>query len=123
MARLTKQIVIDALTQYQGNVSDTAKSLDCSRQTVYNYIDRYDDVKQAFDDISEATIDKVESKMFDLIDEGNATLIIFYLKTKAKHRGYIERREVTGRDGQPMEHKVTMLSELSDAELDDILDD
>ena len=42
-------------------------------------------------------IDFVESKMFKKIDKGDKgseSLMIFYLKTKAKHRGYIERQEV-----------------------------
>jgi hypothetical protein len=34
-----------------------------------------------------------------LIKAGNVTAIIFYLKTQAKDRGYVERQELTGADG------------------------
>jgi len=37
--------------------------------------------------------------MMKLIDDLNPTMIIFYLKTQAKDRGYVERQEVTGADG------------------------
>ncbi len=48
----------------------------------------------------EATlIDLAEGKLYSKINEGNMTAIIFYLKCKAKDRGYIERGqiEVTGK--------------------------
>jgi hypothetical protein len=38
-----------------------------------------------------------------LIDDLNPTMIIFYLKTQAKDRGYVERQEVTGADSAPVE--------------------
>lgn len=101
-------------------MSNAAESLGCVRSTVYDFINKYDDVKQVFDDINETTIDKVENKMMELIDEGNSTLIIFYLKTKAKHRGYVERQEHTGKDGEVMKIKHTHeidYSQLSDEEL------
>ena len=42
-------------------------------------------------------------KYNDLLTEmksGNIASIIFYLKTKGKKRGYVERQEITGKDGE-----------------------
>ena len=32
---------------------------------------------------------------------------MFYLKTKGKHRGYVERNETTGKDGGPLSIAVS----------------
>ena len=42
----------------------------------------------------------VEGQLLSQIRRGNITAIIFFLKTKAKHRGYVERHEYTGKDGK-----------------------
>ena len=46
--------------------------------------------------------DFVESAMMKRIQEGDTTAIIFYCKTKLKSRGYTERTEITGADGEPL---------------------
>jgi ACT domain-containing protein len=76
------------------NVSATCSAVGISRQTFYQY--RKDDkvFHQALIDAEEAIIDNVESKLLSKINEGDTTLIIFFLKTKAKSRGYVERQEV-----------------------------
>ena len=91
--KFTAQQMIEAIEDAEGNLSEAARLLQCSRQTVHNYINKYTTVKQAYHDINEETIDMVEGKLIDQCRRGNITAIIFYLKTKAKHRGYVERQE------------------------------
>ena len=67
-----------------------------------NYIDRYATVRAAQAEASETTIDFVESQLLKNINEGDTTSIIFFLKTKAKHRGYVERQEISGANGAPL---------------------
>jgi len=48
----------------------------------------------AYRDIEESAIDHVEDKMFSRIEEGSDSLIKFYLATKGKKRGYVEKQQV-----------------------------
>lgn len=104
--RYSADEVITAIEKASGIIKNAAKLLGCSRQTVYNYINNYATVKQAYDDANENMVDYVESKLIEQISVGNTTAIIFYLKTKGKHRGYTERTEHTGADGGAMEFKL-----------------
>ena len=45
--------------------------------------------------------DVAETALMNAIIKNNMTGIIFYLKTKHKDRGYVERSEVTGAGGVP----------------------
>ena len=85
--------VIEAIELAKGNLAQAARLLKCNRNTVYGYINRYSTVKEAYERVNEETIDYVEDKLMNQIDRGNITAIIFFLKTKAKHRGYVERQE------------------------------
>lgn len=108
------QEVIDALIEADGYVSKTASILLCSAKTVYNYSEKYPTIKAAWDNIRERRHDFVENALHKQIKEGNTTATIFYLKTQAKHRGYIERRE--------LHVDMNKLEELSDDELRAIID-
>ena len=95
----TAQQVADALAQAKGFVSVAARNLGCADQTVRNYIERYTVCKQAVLDARESMIDIAEGRLYQNINAGDNTAIIFFLKTQGKQRGYIERNEVTGSDG------------------------
>ena len=97
--RYTAQQVADALTAAKGFVSVAARSLGCADNTVRNYIERYAMCKQAVIDAREAMIDYTEGKLYQNIQNNDTVSILFYLKTQAKHRGYVERTEVTGANG------------------------
>jgi hypothetical protein len=97
--QFTAQQVADALTAAKGFISVAAKNLQCADQTVRNYIDRYAVCKKAVTDAREAMIDCAEGKLYQNIQNNDTVSILFFLKTQAKHRGYIERQEVTGKDG------------------------
>ena len=105
--RYTAQEVADALKEAKGFISVAARRLGCIDQTVRNYVDRYAACKQAILDARESMIDLAEGKLYQNINEGDNTAIIFFLKTQAKHRGYVERSEVTGKDGGAVNIRLT----------------
>ena len=63
-------------------------------KTYYNWYNSDNDFKKAVDDISEQTLDFVETQLHKKIKDGDTSSIIFYCKTKGKKRGYIERQEI-----------------------------
>lgn len=104
----TAQEMIDAIQAANGVLTQAAKNLGCTRQTVYNYCERYVTVQAALDEAREVTKDFAESKLVQHIREGNVTALIFYLKTQAKDRGYVERQELAGvQDGAKIKVSLT----------------
>ena len=124
-----------------GNKTEVAEALNVSRTALYNWIEGDSDLKEAIKAQEEANIDFTESKLFARIDgyehpdvhisnyQGmitetplikhyppDPTSIIFFLKTRAKHRGYIERQEITGKDGEPLAVQIYKLPDGSEIE-------
>ena len=86
--------VLKALEETYGVVTEACKKAGLSRSQFYVYMDKDAEFKKMVEDIQEAAIDYVESKLFENIREKNVTAQIFYLKTKGKHRGYIEKTQI-----------------------------
>lgn len=104
-----KQLFLTALEKVLGNISQASESTNIPRRTVYNWIRDDEDFAEKVSSISEKAIDYVESKLFKLIKEDNPSAIFFFLKCKAKHRGYVERQELTGSDGkEPVKIELVM---------------
>lgn len=109
--KFTAGEMIEAIKKNNGILAKAAQALGCSRKTVSNYVNNYTTVKDAYDEANETNIDFVESKLMSNIQSGDTTAIIFFLKTKAKKRGYVERteQEISGKDGGPIESNVTQV--------------
>jgi hypothetical protein len=81
----------------------------CTPATVRNYIARHPRLAEAIRETVERNLDMAESKLIGAINLGNLTAIIFYLKTKGKDRGYVERQEQSGPDGAPLQQQATLV--------------
>ena len=97
--KYTTAQMIEALREKHGNLSAAARFLGCSRNTISRYINTYSTVQAVADEERETLIDFAENQLFKQVQDGNITAIIFTLKTIGKSRGYVERQEVTGKDG------------------------
>ena len=92
--------MVDFLQAYEkslGVLKTACEATNMCRKTIWEWRKKYPEFDAACHECEEVAIDFVESKMFKKIDrgdKGSESLMIFYLKTKAKHRGYIERQEV-----------------------------
>ena len=94
--------VSDALRASDGNLTAAATKLGVTRQGVYDYIDRYK-LQDVLDQSREKMADEAVGQLHRLVRDGNLGAVIFYLKTQAKSRGYTERIETTGKDGDAIE--------------------
>ena len=98
--------IVAALKATKGMVYLAADALGCVPQTVYNYIAKYPTVKAVFEDEGGRVLDVGEMKLYEHVLHGDAWAVCFLLKTKGKHRGYVERTEHTGKDGGAQEVDV-----------------
>lgn len=85
-----------------GNISISCEASGISRQTYYNWVKQDTTFAQECKDIEERNLDLAEMKLLNAIREGKTAELLFYLKTKGKKRGYVERQEITGIDGQQL---------------------
>lgn len=84
-------------------VSKAAERLKCEPDTVRNYVKRYPRVAEALHEERESMTDVAEMALFDAIKGGEGWAVCFYLKTQGKERGYVERHEFTGKDGEALQ--------------------
>jgi hypothetical protein len=105
--------IIDVYEKKQGNVTETAKSLNITRKTFYDWLQKDKELKREIEIIDDSLLDfaesqlrllmrgipklDIEGKLIDWIVRPDNTSIIFYLKTKGKKRGYIEKTEIDHR--------------------------
>lgn len=110
-----KEAILNALAQTSGIVSSACKAANVSRMTYYRYYNEDPDFKEKADDVKELQKDFAESLILKKMKEGDTTMIIFYAKTQMKDRGYTERREITGKDGEDLiRSKEIDLTKLTD---------
>ena len=81
----------------------------CVERYVYNWINKDNNFKNKVNEILEAQIDLVESKLIEKIQNNDLGAIIFYLKTKAKNRGYTKKPAVEMNINEPKTLKVEFI--------------
>jgi DNA-binding MarR family transcriptional regulator len=91
MKDFTEKEVLKAIADTGGIISRIAENLHCDWHTAKKYIDKFEKTKLAYSAETESVLDIAESKLIENIQDNDNTAIIFYLKTKGKSRGYIER--------------------------------
>ena len=90
----TKKALLEALEKSLGVVTTACKLVGVTRTTFYQYVKDDPEFAEAVKDIDDVTIDFAESQLHKQIKDGNTTATIFYLKTKGKKRGYVEKTEI-----------------------------
>jgi|TARA_R110001599_G_scaffold313631_1_gene521495 hypothetical protein len=92
--KYTEAQIKDALTKAGGFISIACKSLNCTRRTIYNYIDKFPELKDIVKDIREQYLDIAEAALIKNVKDGKSSDIKYFLNTQGKKRGYIEKSEL-----------------------------
>ena len=106
-----KKAFPDILKKSMGIISTACEKAKINRSTYYEWRKTDTEFAEACDEANEFAGDFVESKLYKNIDSGDTSCIIFYCKTKLKNRGYVERQEITGANGNGIDISVTPLQE------------
>jgi hypothetical protein len=107
-----KRAMLDALEKSLGVVTAACKAVGIGRTTHYLWLQEDAEYRAAVESLSDVALDFAESQLHKQIKEGNSTATIFFLKTKGKKRGYIERQEVEVASGKMFQ--IEVLGEDSD---------
>jgi len=75
------------------NITAACAALNITRQTFYSRKAKSKKLQELVDEADESLLDFAESKLVEHINDGDVTSLIFFLKTKGKKRGYVERSE------------------------------
>lgn len=97
-----KEEVLRQLNNNSGIVASACKAAGISRYTFYEWKKNDPEFAEKVEDIIELQKDFCEALILKKMKEGDTTMIIFYAKTKMKDRGFVERQEVTGADGNAL---------------------
>jgi len=120
MAYTARQI-IKALQKTHGMVYLAAEELGCSHVTVYSHINKNPTVKAALDHENEKMLDVSELKLYDAIIDRESWAVKYHLSTKGKHRGYVERVQVSGDPDNPVVIARAMTPEQRHAKREELL--
>lgn len=83
---------LNILDKHRGLVTYACNEYGIDVQTHYNWM-KDPEFAQKVKDINEKVIDWVERKLYDNVDKLDNHSIFFYLKAKAKRRGYGEDKQ------------------------------
>lgn len=75
------------------NITAACAALNITRQTFYTRKAKSKKLQELVEEADESLLDFAESKLVEHINDGDVTSLIFFLKTKGKKRGYVERTE------------------------------
>lgn len=90
---ILKKLFLEALQRNFGNISKACEAVGIKRHTYYKWM-KQEKFSKEVEGVMDSLVDHAESLLWKQMAEGNTTAVIFFLKCKGKHRGWIERQEL-----------------------------
>jgi hypothetical protein len=119
---IKKEAMIKALTKSLGVVTIACKEVGIARKTHYEWYNEDEKYRKAVDDLADVALDFAESMLHKQIQDKDTVATIFYLKTKGKRRGYIEKQEIE-HSGMPQRISITVQNENTKKEIEKLGED
>ena len=91
---IKKEAMLQALENSLGVVTVACKQSGTPRSTYYKWLKEDEQFAKDVKEIENIALDFAESQLHTQMKDGSTPATIFYLKTKGKKRGYIERSEL-----------------------------
>jgi|TARA_R110001606_G_scaffold17574_1_gene67955 hypothetical protein len=113
---IKKESMLKALEKSLGVVTVACRKSETPRSTFYKWLNEDEQFAKDVSDIENIALDFAESQLHEQIGNANTAATIFYLKTKGKKRGYIERQEITGVDGLPNNFQIEIIDKTEDSD-------
>ena len=89
-----KKKVLEALEKSLGIVTVACKNVGVDRSQFYVWLKEDNEFAKAVDGMNDIALDFAESSLHKQIQSGVPASTIFYLKTRGRSRGYIEKSEL-----------------------------
>jgi len=94
----TAETLLNAIKGSRGVITAISNNLNCDRATAEKYIVKYPECIAAVEQEREGILDKCESRIYDLMECGEAQLSAqlakFILTTQGRKRGFIEKLDI-----------------------------
>lgn len=92
--KIDKEKFLEVFQKSAGLMVTACEKYGCSRAMIYEMCKKDKDFAERIEEIKEKMIDFAESQLYQNIKNGDTTSILFFLKTKGRARGYVEKHEV-----------------------------
>src|SRR5690606_29438464 len=95
-----REVFLRAIPGSHGVIAAVASAVGCSRQTVYNAVERWPDLAESLDKEKSTLISLAKSALVADVQnaesDGHQRAYMFVLRTLGKDEGFVERAEVDG---------------------------
>jgi hypothetical protein len=100
----TNAQIITAIRDSRGLIAVAARKLGVSRRTVYNRLEKSDEIREALDEARDFALDVGQAKLYQAVEAGESWAVQYLLTTLGKARGFTTRQQVehSGQGGGPI---------------------
>jgi hypothetical protein len=99
---VTREEVLAAISGSKGLILNIEKALGCTRSCIQEWIDKDPEIKQEIKDEQEREKDMVMDNLIEDAKNGDKFARKLFLEAQARDRGFGDKIEISGANGQPL---------------------